>query len=202
MKRLLIILSIGLLALMPPAQAQKPHSDLRNEIGVDAGPISMAGGLIFGTVGFFNALGSGLSHKAMDSHLYGEYGIHYYYQVTHWCQVGFKTTVEGAQVTRYTDSLRTSVESISRDLLFSVMPSVRFTYLNRPWVRLYSGVDLGVGYFLSTRQDMAKEKDSNNFLFAFNITPLGVNVGKQFYGLFELNAGFDSIVKVGIGARF
>jgi hypothetical protein len=34
------------------------------------------------------------------------------------------------------------------------------------------------------------------------VTAFGVNVGKGFYGLLELNAGYDAIVKVGIGARF
>ena len=88
------------------------------------------------------------------------------------------------------------------------MPSVHFTYLNRPWVRLYSGLDVGCAYFWSgSTSDNAKEdgndgKKDNNFAFAFNVTAFGVNVGKKFYGLFELNAGYDAIVKVGIGARF
>ena len=91
--------------------------------------------------------------------------------------------------------------------LVSLMPSVRFTYLNRPWVRLYSGVDVGCAYLFSgtTYYDSktgSEKGENNNFLFAFNITAFGVNVGKKFYGLFELNAGYDAIVKVGIGARF
>ena len=88
------------------------------------------------------------------------------------------------------------------------MPSVRFNYLNRPWVRLYSGLDLGVGYLFSGSSSRSKDGEeesgskNNNFIFAFNVTAFGVNVGKKFYGLFELNAGYDAIVKVGIGARF
>lgn len=203
MKRLLIILSIGLLTWMPPAQAQKPHSDLLNEIGVDAGPVSIFGGFIVGTVDFFNALGSSMSHQAYDSRYYGVYNLHYYRQVKPWCQVGAKFTVEGSRITRYTDSLQTAIHSISDDLVFTFMPSVRFTYLNRPWVRLYSGVDVGLGYLFSNIQSFSKDDNNGNkFLPAMNITAFGVNVGKGFYGLFELNAGFDSIVKVGIGARF
>ena len=204
MKKILFILSLGLLLFTSPVQAQKPHSDLYNELGVNAGPVSLLGGFVFGTVDFFSALGSGLSHKAMDVRSYGAYGIHYYYQVAHWCQVGFKTNLEGHKIIRYSDTLRTSIESVDRDFLLSVMPSVRFTYLNRPWVRLYSGVDVGVGFLLSDRNSSSKDEnsDNGNIFCAFNITPIGVNVGKGFYGLFELNAGFDSIIKVGIGARF
>ena len=180
------------------ASAQKPHSDLYNEIGVNAGPFSFAGAFGIGTIGFFSALGSAFSHQPVEMDLYGHYGIHYYYQVKPWCQVGIKTAVEGAKNTRFSDTLHTSVSSIDRYLLVSVMPSVRFTYLNRPWVRLYSGVDLGLGIFGTEGNDSS----SGDFLFAFNVTAFGVNVGKKFFGQFELNAGFDSFVKVGIGARF
>lgn len=203
MRNILVVTCLILACLMShPAQAQKPHSDLFNEIGVDAGPVSLAGAFVFGTIDFWSGLGSSLSHKATDARLYGLYGLHYYYQVAPWCQVGVKTTLESHRLTYYTDTLRTSIERIDRDFLLSVMPSVRFTYLNRPWVRLYSGVDLGVGFFLSSRNGSSKGDDGNNVLVAFNITPIGVNVGKKFYGLFELNAGFDSIFKFGIGARW
>ncbi len=203
LKKTLLLLCFGLILFISPAQAQKPHSDLLNEIGVDAGPVSIFGGFIVGTVDFFNALGSSMSHQTYSSRYFGVYNLHYYRQVKPWCQVGAKFTVEGSRITRYTDSLQTAIHSISDDLLFTFMPSVRFTYLNRPWVRLYSGVDVGLGYLFSNIQGFSKDDSKGNkFLPAMNITAFGVNVGKGFYGLFELNAGFDSIVKVGIGARF
>lgn len=204
MKRIFITALAACLCFSLTAQrTQKPHSDLRNEIGVNAGPFSFAGAFGIGTIGFFSAIGSAFSHQPVEMDLYGHYGIHYYYQVKPWCQVGVKTTVEGAKNTHYSDTLHTSVMAVDRFLLVSVMPSVRFTYLNRPWVRLYSGVDLGCAFFGSGKSPSAeKGSDSDNFLFAFNVTAFGVNVGKKFFGQFELNAGFDSFVKVGIGARF
>ncbi len=204
-KILLIACSLFLCLASQPVQAQKPHSDLHNEIGVGAGPFSFFGGFIIGTADFFGALGNSLSHRAYSSNYYGLYDVHYYYQINHWCQVGVKFTVEGSRTTIYTDTLRTAVSSINRDLIFTLMPSVRFTYFNRPWVRLYAGADLGVGYLFSHTQDYAKddpERKGSNFFPAFNVTVFGVNVGKRFYGLFELNAGFDSFVKFGIGARW
>ena len=118
--------------------------------------------------------------------------------------------MEAARLVHYSDTFRTTVTAVDHEVLLSLMPSVRFNYLNRPWVRLYSGVDLGVGYLLSGSSSTSGSKDgeeesdkrNNNFMFAFNVTAFGVNVGKKFYGLFELNMGYDAIVKVGIGARF
>lgn len=212
MKKRIITLVLLLLCFCQILSAQKtngdkPHSDLHNELGINAGPFSLVGSFTYGTIGFWTAIGGGISHKPVEMNLCGNYSIHYYYQVKPWCQVGIKAMVEAARVKHYSDTLRTRITSVDHYALLSVMPSVRFTYLNRPWVRLYSGVDLGCAYLWSGTTDYSggkageKSKD-NNFLFAFNVTAFGVNVGKKFYGLFELNAGFDSMVKVGIGARF
>ena len=204
MKR--ICLAVLVVLLCSGVSAQNPHSDLHHELGINAGPVSLAGSFLYGTIGFFNALGGSIGHQAVDMNLYGQYSLHYYYQVAPWCQVGVMGSTECAKVTRFSDTLRTSVTSIDRYAIVTLMPSVRFPYLNRPWVRLYSGVDLGCGYFASdSRSGKSSESDDssgNNFLVAFNVTAFGVNVGKGFYGLFELNAGYDAIVKVGIGARF
>jgi len=182
---------------------------LYNEIGANVGPFSMVGSFVYGTVGFWSALGGSIGHKPVDLKLLGQYNIHYHYQVKPWCQIGVKAGVECANLVHYSDTFRTTITGIDRDVIFTLMPSVRFTYLNRPWVRLYSGADVGCAYFLlgsassSSNDDSEDEREkSNNFMFAFNVTAFGVNVGKKFYGLFELNAGYDAIVKVGIGARF
>ncbi len=210
MKKILILFTAAMLVVSGSLQAQespKPHSDLYNQLGVTVGPVSGFGTLVYGTIGFFSAIGAGLGHTALDMNLYGHYGIHYYYQVTQWCQVGVKASVECAEYKHYSDTLRTTLTSVDRDALLTVMPSVQFTYLNRPWVRLYSGVDLGVGYTWSNRTEYAKADtedghSGNQFLFAFNVTPFGLTVGKRFYGLFELNVGYDAFFKAGIGARF
>ncbi|MBO4654554.1 MAG: hypothetical protein J5644_03315 [Bacteroidales bacterium] len=203
-----IVLLICLSCFCHAMYAQKPHSELRHEIGVDAGPASIVGVLGYGTIGFFSALGSAFSHHPIDMQMYGIYGVHYYYQVKPWCQIGVKMTVELAKTTCFADTMRAAVTAVDHYALVSLMPSVRFTYLNRPWVRLYSGVDVGCAYLwtgtttYNGKSDSGEKGTDNNFLFAFNATIFGVNVGKKFYGLFELNAGYDAMVKIGIGARF
>lgn len=204
-KAILWIVAACLLAPLP-ASAQHEHSDLHHEIGVTAGPVSGLGSLVYGTVGFFEALGSSISKRAVKMDLRGHYGLHYYYQVKWWCQVGVKATFENARTTRYTDTTQLVVSEKSDLSICSLMPSVRFTYLNRPWVRLYSGIDLGIGFVLNQKRtytaDAQSDPGSAQAIFAFNITPIGVNVGKRFFGMFETNIGLDSFVKVGIGARF
>ena len=64
-----------MMALTPSVQAQKPHSDLHNEIGVGTGPFSVFGGFIIGTADFFGALGNSLSHRAYSSTDFTTYTI-------------------------------------------------------------------------------------------------------------------------------
>lgn len=208
MRKFWIAFCVLCLVLCQTLSAQKPHSDLYHELGVNAGPVSLTGSFIYGTIGFWSGLGGSIGHKPVDMALYGHYGIHYHYQVKPWCQIGVKAMVEGAKWTHYSDTLRTSITAVDRDALITLMPSVRFTYFNRPWIRLYAGADVGCAYLLAHTtsyyqkgEDNSNDKD-NNFIFAFNVTAFGLNVGKRFYGLFELNAGYDAIVKFGMGARF
>ena len=206
MRKVILLIVAACLLAPAPASAQHEHSDLHHEIGVTAGPVSGLGSLVYGTVGFFEALGSSLSKRAVDMKLHGHYGLHYYYQVNWWCQVGVKATFENARTIHYTDTTQRVVSEKSDLSIGSLMPSVRFTYLNRPWVRLYSGIDLGIGFVINQKRtytaNTQPEPRSVQPICAFNITPIGVNVGKRFFGLFETNIGLDSFVKFGIGARF
>ena len=43
---------------------------------------------------------------------------------------------------------------------------------------------------------------TSQFFPAFDITPIGVNVGRRIYGIAEVNFGTDALIKLGIGGRF
>lgn len=217
MKKIAFILCLSCFCLFQSAFCQKdsvskPHSDLHHELGIDAGPVSIAGLYNYVGAGVRNAIFNigtifMLGTLPMQLNIYGNYSLHYYYQVKLWCQVGFKAGVECAKATIFADEARTFISSIDRYTQITIMPSVRFTYLNRPWVRLYSGLDVGFACFLTNITDYYEIETGEKYTIgypqvAFNVAVFGVNVGKKFYGLFELNAGFESMVKVGIGARF
>ena len=98
MKKLTVFLCIVAVCFSQSAYAQKPHSDLHHELGINAGPCSVVGGFLNGTIGFWSALFGEIGHKPVDMKWYGQYSFHYYYQVKPWCQIGFKTTVEYAKL--------------------------------------------------------------------------------------------------------
>ncbi|MDR2679309.1 MAG: hypothetical protein LBC47_00710 [Tannerella sp.] len=85
---------------------------------------------------------------------------------------------------------------------FSIYPAVRFTYFNRPVIRLYSAVGLGLG--------ITDEKWSNDYQ-SYNretnlggqITFFGVSVGKNLFALWETGVGDTGyFLIIGGGYRF
>ena len=77
----------------------------------------------------------------------------------------------------------------------SAMPVVKFAWLNRPHVGLYSKLAAGAGYTFTG--DNADIKD--NFMFAFQATPLGVDFGgERFRGFVEAGLGMQGVVSGGV----
>lgn len=181
------------------------HNDDMHDIGIGAGPCSLFGYFVYGAVGVSGTVLGGIFSQSVNFDFCGNYALHYYAQVKPWCQVGGKITVEGCKLTRYADSAHTVVTDKSQLWTLAVMPGVHFTYLNRPMVRLYSGLDLGAAFLLSQNVTNVSDSVGNDIkpvFMAFNITPIGVQVGKTFYGMFEINVGYDAVLKLGVGYRF
>ena len=107
---------------------------------------------------------------------------------------------------------------IRRYNAFIFMPELRFSYLNREHLTLYSGISIGITKFYGkfTILNIAEEgpihpyfttdEHSNNAptLFASaHITLIGLKLGwKHWFASAELGAGFKGIGSVGIGYEF
>lgn len=92
---------------------------------------------------------------------------------------------------------------------FLIMPSLRFSYLNRPHLTLYSGLAVGL-YIKHGREyrddDLLIEPitiDHNRVFSAFQLTAFGVKAGaKHWFGSLELGAGIKGFVNLGVGYEF
>ena len=78
------------------------------------------------------------------------------------------------------------------------LPAVRFSYLNKKYVTLYSG--LSTGFLLN----FEKENGSTDVYFhpTFQLTAFGVSVGRKFFGYTEVGVGYKGFITAGIGYRF
>ncbi len=92
---------------------------------------------------------------------------------------------------------------------FLIMPSLRFSYLNRPHLTLYSG--LSVGLYIKHGREYRDDDcliwpittDHNRVFSAFQLTAFGLKAGaKHWFGSFEAGFGIKGIVNFGVGYEF
>ena len=105
----------------------------------------------------------------------------------------------------YADSKMYRRSGTDSEWNIGVLPDARFTFLNRPAVKLYGSVGLGLLTTVSNTTTEGGGRRLTNITNepAIQITPFGIMFGKRFFGYSELSFGnlfFGP--RIGIGYRF
>ncbi len=80
--------------------------------------------------------------------------------------------------------------------IITLMAYYRLSWLNRPWIRMYSLIGMGTSFSLEGYQE-----DEGGFALQFS--PLCISVGQDIYGFAETGIGTGYFgVNIGIGYRF
>lgn len=187
MKKYLLI-AIGLL-MAGLMLAQKPAydwRDYRHMVIVSYGSPSLVDGMVDGLVWLFTW---GQEETAKST---GQIGVQYGYNALKWLRVGGRFSYLGSYYPGYEPYTHSC----------KVSGRVDFTYLNRRYVMLYSGVELGVGI----NYNVYKTSFDDNFIkpsLVVGVTPIGIQVGgSHVFGMAELGIGSIEIIRAGIGIRF
>lgn len=139
-----------------------------------------------------------------DTKTAGSYSLSYMFSPARWFSVGTYATYANVNYKHYD---RRSGQRISKTNIdhFLLTPTVRFTYLNRPIVRLYSQVGIGFGHLTENCKyvdgSMTNEKYSETYC-SIQLTLFGVSVGRRLYGFAEIGSGSIGGLNAGIGYRF
>jgi hypothetical protein len=120
----------------------------------------------------------------------GHFYAEYLYRCSRVVSVGIQADAEGifwkeGRFDRY--HKLTGAEVAVRNWDVVLMPTVRFTWLHTPWVRLYSGLGAGVLFAF----DNARQLEAAP---AFDVKPLGIQLGKTHW-CGSLDFGFLSSMK-------
>lgn len=89
--------------------------------------------------------------------------------------------------------------------LATITFNVKFYWLNRKWVRMYSGLGVGLAVVNSNAgADNADEAAvySTSLMAAIDLRLIGLTVGQKLYGRFEVGTLNSGLVTAGIGYRF
>lgn|GEM_PF-1028605 len=212
-------------------------ADWDNQISISGGPFSPVTVFISYLANpMITELGYGKVLTIENPSFFGSYSFSYHKELVNWFQIGLKLNYEYSGFEMYANptdpaaiaAIGSTHEKLGKSDAHMMLAqlSMQFTYLNTRIVKLYSGLDIGLGIVLWNRSDMF-DKDLTaaalvnddvkriqelqkrypngkevKWLPAGDITLLGLNVGTRVYGLAEINLGLDALVKVGIGARF
>lgn len=132
------------------------------------------------------------------------FSLNYHYRLTKWLWAG--AMVNYAYYKDHTDYTNQLYNDRWMHCI-TLMPELRFSYLNRPLVTLYSAVAVGTTLFADHENPSWKEYDGQWWKLSvypsFQLTAFGVRAGgEHLFGTFEAGFGIKGIASAGIGYAF
>lgn len=136
--------------------------------------------------------------------------FHYLYRVTKFLWLGGQFSYSGVHSKLYDPQDGTHLGNANIHKL-TLLPSIRFSYLNKKYVTLYSGLSSGVVTRFLTGVEMSP--DDHYFFFPFRYqkvsvrpaiqaTFVGISVGNKWFGFTELGFGMNGLIRAGFGYHF
>lgn len=131
----------------------------------------------------------------------------YRYRFAKWFWFGGAVSYTGI-FKQYKD--RITKETLARTGMHyvSIMPSVRFSWLNTKYITLYSGLSLGctIAFGREYWPDIPNNDIEYDLFsgvgFCGQLTAVGIQGGKNWYGFAEVGFGHQGFVKAGFGYKF
>ncbi len=138
------------------------------------------------------------------------FSLDYHYRATKWFWLGLTTGYNFyKQKGNFMNLERPEYTWQLKEHHFLIMPSLRFSYFNRPHLTLYSGLAVGLyikhgrGYIDDDNLIQPITTDHNRVFSAFQLTAFGLKAGaKHWFGSFEAGFGIKGIVNLGVGYEF
>jgi hypothetical protein len=100
----------------------------------------------------------------------------------------------------YSDSSK--VKLSSDDILLTGIARLLFSYVNKPSVRVYSGIGIGFTVNFGTGKISDYEYSERRIWPGGQLTLMGVRFGRAFGGFFEFGFGSFGIINAGISYKF
>lgn len=135
------------------------------------------------------------------------FSLDYHYRASKWFWLGLTTGYNLYEEKGYGEPEHLTWKY--KEHHFLIMPSLRFSYLNRPHLTLYSG--LSVGLFIKHGREYRDDDllirpittDHNRVFSAFQLTAFGLKAGaKHWFGSFEAGFGIKGFANLGVGYEF
>jgi hypothetical protein len=188
--RKIIVLVIA--AMMVTLNANAQSDEQKNEIGVYYGFASASS-----YVSILSGAFSSVFTSSEQGSLWGPIGVEYYRHISPVVAIGGVVSIAGC---KWGD------DDFFKSTYITVMPSVKFNWLRKNNLGLYSAASAGI-MFINDKVDKGYNgtknvKSDNVTTFMFQGTLLGAEVGGKFRGFAELGFGEKGVVCAGLRYRF
>ncbi len=206
-KRLIIIMAAVLVCLGMEAspKGSKPGYDLRkHEISFSIGAVptrSVIDGFNYFMKADVHSYLISLTNTYFNASTYEIekttpfMSVNYMYNRSHRWAFGGSLSYENSSDAFFKNNDDSLVNMESKNII-TAMAFARLTWLNRPFVRMYSMVGMGRSFSLE-----GELGDGDGF--AMQVVPLGISAGRNLYGFAETGLGTSYFgINVGIGYRF
>ena len=147
------------------------------------------------------------------------FSLSYHYRLAKWFWIGLSANYAHYRDPEKIQNGSEFIASCNREFhTLAFMPEVRFSYLNRPHVTLYSALSVGFAEFFGTEDcydvtypehrhpwfsDGINGDYSPTQFSMLHVTLLGVKAGwKHVFGSLELGAGYKGFGSIGVGYEF
>ncbi|HMP94076.1 MAG TPA: hypothetical protein PKD90_14430 [Phnomibacter sp.] len=186
MKKLLFT-ALTLLVINSIISAQKPGVEIRAGVGLISAPA-------IGTVLSSSIIGGLAGYTKSEIKGAPALGGSFLLQPSKSWSFGADVVYEKLDVT-YKANNRPNVTYSDRFL--TIMPRADFKYLNKDNIQLYGSLAAGLSLLKSSGNNSA----ATGTTFAYQFSPIGLRVGKNFGFFTELGFGFRGLVMAGLSAR-
>ena len=135
-----------------------------------------------------------------NDHFY-TFNFDYGYWATEWFSIGANVTWVMGCCNVYNDKTEQRVDRLRQDFV-TVMPIIRFAWLRRGAVQLYSSLGLGLGIerYKPSRSNFYDTYITRGYC-AYDLKFLGLSVGRKWFGFMEFGWGSRGVINVGFGCR-
>jgi hypothetical protein len=108
----------------------------------------------------------------------------------------------GFQDFTYTGTTTQGLQTDYNDLLLEGIARVTFCYLNKPAIRMYSGIGIGITMNFGTATQPGKSFTDRKLYPGGQLTLMGIRFGRALGGFVEFGIGTIGIVNAGISYKF
>ena len=198
MKKFILLAAVAMLTVTN-VSAQGDSRDSKHEIAVSYGSFSNSDWLNI----FENVIGAIFGEKYEDDTFFGPIGLEYFYHLKPWLGVGAIATY--GQLTQ--DAIKGDDKVGKKsNYYFTAMPAVKFDWLRGNVVGLYSKLGAGVTMRREIREfdgDRAEyNTDKTDFHFNWQVSLIGIEVGKSLRGFAEGGFGEQGVLMLGLRYKF